>query len=106
MFGNTKCSQIDITSNIRLLIKAIQFILKIWIRNGTRSRFVKYIEALIIVNKSRRLRWAGHVARMEEGWSAFKILTDKPKGKRPLAKQKWPCRERYQCGELGWFSSG
>ena len=25
--------------------------------------------------KSRRLRWAGHVARMEEGWSAFKILT-------------------------------
>ena len=33
---------------------------------------------------SRRLRWAGHVARMEEGRSAFKILTDKPTGKRPL----------------------
>ena len=28
--------------------------------------------------KSRRLRWAGYVARMEEGRSAFKILTDKP----------------------------
>jgi len=28
--------------------------------------------------KSRRLRYAGHVARMEEGWSAFKILTGKP----------------------------
>ena len=28
--------------------------------------------------KSRRLRWAGHVARMEEGRSAFKILTGKP----------------------------
>ena len=25
--------------------------------------------------KSKRLRWAGHVARMEEGRSAFKILT-------------------------------
>ena len=25
--------------------------------------------------KSRRLRWAGHVARMEEGRSAFKVLT-------------------------------
>ena len=32
--------------------------------------------------KSRRLRWAGHVARMEGGRSAFKILTGKPSGKR------------------------
>ena len=29
--------------------------------------------------KSRRLRWAGHVARMEEGRSGFKILTGKPR---------------------------
>ena len=28
--------------------------------------------------KARRLRWAGHVATMEEGRSAFKILTGKP----------------------------
>ena len=28
--------------------------------------------------KSRRLRWAGHVARMEEGKSAFKVLTGEP----------------------------
>ena len=34
--------------------------------------------------KSRRLKWAGHVARMEESRSAFKILTGKPTGKRPL----------------------
>ena len=33
--------------------------------------------------KSRRLRLVGHVARMEEGRSVFKILTDKPIGKRP-----------------------
>ena len=32
----------------------------------------------------RKLRWAGHVARMEEGRSAFKVLTSKPTGKRPL----------------------
>ena len=38
--------------------------------------------------KSRRLRWAGHVARMEEGRSAFKILTDKPTGKRPLGRPR------------------
>ena len=40
--------------------------------------------------KSRRLRWAGHVARMKEGRSAFKILTSKPTGKRPLERHK--CR--------------
>ena len=39
---------------------------------------------IVRVIKSRRLIWAGHVARMEEGRSAFKILTGKPTGKGPL----------------------
>ena len=43
---------------------------------------------IVSVIKSRRLRWAGHVARMEEGRSAFKILTDKPTTKRPLGKPR------------------
>ena len=42
------------------------------------------------VIKSRRLRWAGHVARMEEGRSAFKILTGKPTRKTPLGRPR--CR--------------
>ena len=37
---------------------------------------------------SRRLRWAGHVARMEEGRIAFKILTCKPTEKRPLGRPR------------------
>ena len=41
---------------------------------------------IIRVIKCRRLRWAGHVARMEEGRSAFKILTGKPLGKKPLGR--------------------
>ena len=40
------------------------------------------------VIKSRRLRWAGHAARMEEGRSAFKILTGKTIGKSPLGKPR------------------
>ena len=40
--------------------------------------------------KSRRLRWAGYVARMEEGRSAFKILTGKPTGRRSLGRSR--CR--------------
>ena len=37
---------------------------------------------------SRRLRWAGHVARMDESRSAFKILTVKPTGKRLLGRPR------------------
>ena len=37
---------------------------------------------------SRRLRWAVHVARMEEGRSAFKILTGTPTETRPLGRPK------------------
>ena len=39
---------------------------------------------IVRVIKSRALRWTGHVARMEEGRSALKILTGKPTGKTPL----------------------
>ena len=38
--------------------------------------------------KSGRLRWAGDVARMEEGRSAFKILTGTPAGKTPLGRPR------------------
>ena len=40
------------------------------------------------VIKSRRLRCAGHVARMEEGRSAFEFLTGKPTVKRPLGRPR------------------
>ena len=42
---------------------------------------------IVRVIKSRRLRWADHVAIMKEG-SAFKILRGKPTGKRPLGKPR------------------
>ena len=55
------------------------------------------------VIKSRRLRWAGHVARMEEGRSAFKILTGKPAGKRPLGRprRRWEDSIRMDLDEIG-----
>ena len=37
--------------------------------------------------KKKRLRWTGHTARME-GRGAFKILTGKPTGKRPLGRPR------------------
>jgi hypothetical protein len=39
---------------------------------------------IIRVIKSRRMRWAGHVARMGEGRGPYIILRDRPEGKRPL----------------------
>ena len=53
--------------------------------------------------KSRRLRWAGHVARLEEGRSAFKILTGKPVGKRPLGRprRRWEDNIRKDLKEIG-----
>ena len=43
---------------------------------------------IVRVIKYRRLRWAAHVARMEEGRSAFKILTGKPTGDKPLGRSR------------------
>jgi hypothetical protein len=40
------------------------------------------------VIKSRRLRWADHIARMKEGRSTFNILTGIRAGMRPLGKPR------------------
>jgi hypothetical protein len=46
---------------------------------------------IIRVTKSRRMRWAGHVARMVEGRGAYRILVGRPEGRRPLGRprRKW-----------------
>ena len=58
---------------------------------------------IVRVIKPRRLRWAGHVARMEEGRSAFKILTGTPTGKRHLERprRRWDDNIRMDLEEIG-----
>ena len=59
----------------------------------------------VSVIKSRRLRWAEHVARMKEGRSAFKIVIGKPTGKRLLVRP-WPRWEDSIRMDLGdWVDS-
>jgi hypothetical protein len=49
--------------------------------------------------KSRRMRWAGHVARMGEGRNLYRVLVGKFEGKRPLERP----RIRWEDGkEIGW----
>ena len=56
---------------------------------------------IVRLTKFRRLRWADHIARMEEGWSALKILTGTPAGKRPLGRRRWEDNVRMDLKEIG-----
>ena len=43
---------------------------------------------IVLVIKSRRMRWAGHVACMAEGRGVYRVLVGKPGGKRPLGRPR------------------
>jgi hypothetical protein len=53
--------------------------------------------------KSRRMRWAGHVARMGEETKVYKVLVGKPMGKRPLGRprRRWEDGIRMDLREIG-----
>jgi hypothetical protein len=59
---------------------------------------------IIWVIKSRRLRWAGHVARMGERRGAFRALVGKPEGRRPLGRprRRWEADIKMDLREVGW----
>jgi hypothetical protein len=52
--------------------------------------------------KSRRMRWAGHVARMGEGRNMYGILVEIPKGKTPLEgpRRRWENGIRMDLREI------
>jgi hypothetical protein len=54
--------------------------------------------------KSRRMRWAGHIARMGEKRNAHRILVGKPEGKRPLGRPRrwWVDNIKIDLREIGW----
>jgi len=53
--------------------------------------------------KSRRMRWAGHVARMGEGRGVHSVLVGKPEGKRPLGRprRRWEDIIKMDLREVG-----
>jgi hypothetical protein len=58
--------------------------------------------------KSRRMRWAGHVARMGEERNVYKVLVEKPEGKRPLGRprRRWNMVSEWILGRLAWGGCG
>jgi hypothetical protein len=53
--------------------------------------------------KSRRMRWAGNIARMGEKRNACRILMGKPKGKRPLRRQRRRWMDNIKMDRMGWY---
>ena len=60
--------------------------------------------------KSRRMRWAGHVARMGKERGVYRVLVGKPEGKRPLGRptRRWVDNIRMdlhevECGYMDWI---
>jgi hypothetical protein len=49
------------------------------------------------------MRWAGHVARMEEGRRVYRVLVGRPEDKRPLGrpKRRWEDNIRMDLREMG-----
>jgi hypothetical protein len=60
--------------------------------------------SLVRIIKSRRMRWAGHVARLGEKRNAYRILVGKPEGKRPHGRprHRWVDNIKMDLREIGW----
>ena len=68
---------------------------------------------IVRVVKSRRMRWAGHVARMGEGRGVHRVLVGKSEGKRPLERprRRWEDNNKMELQEVGegcgyWMDMG
>jgi hypothetical protein len=59
--------------------------------------------SIIRMIKSRRMRWAWHVARIGEKRNAYRILVGKPEGKRPLGRprRRWVDNINMDLSEIG-----
>jgi hypothetical protein len=60
--------------------------------------------SIIKIIKSRRMRWAGVVARRGEKRNAYRLLVGRPEGKRQLGRPRRRCVDniRMDLGEVGW----
>jgi len=65
---------------------------------------------IVRVIKSRRMRWAGHVARMGDRRCVYRILVGKPEVKRPLGRprRRWEDNikmdlQKVGCGGMDWI---
>jgi len=60
------------------------------------------------VFKSRRMKWAGHVAHMGELRGMYRVFMGKPEGKRPLGRRRsrWEANTKMDLQEVGYSGMG
>jgi hypothetical protein len=76
-----------------------------WRRLHNKELYALYSSPNIIwVIASRRLRWAGHVARMGERRGAYRAVVGKPEGRRSLEspRRRWEDNIKMDMREVGW----
>jgi hypothetical protein len=76
-----------------------------WRRLHNKKLYALYPAPDVIrVIKSRRMRWAGYVARMRERIYACRVLEGKPEGRRPLGtlRRRWEDNIKMDLREVGW----
>jgi hypothetical protein len=73
------------------------------LRNEERHNLYS-LPSIIRMNKSRRMRSAGHVARMGEKRTAYRILVGRPEGKSQLGsfRHRWEINIKMDLREIGW----
>jgi len=65
---------------------------------------------IVQVIKSRRMRWAGHVAHMGEGRGMYRVLVGNPEGKRPQGRPRHSWEDNIKmdvqkvgCQDMDWI---
>ena len=78
-----------------------------WRRLHKKELYALYSSSNIIrVIKSRRLRWAGHIARIGDRRGAYRVFMGKPEIRRPLGKPRRRCEDNIKTNlrEMGWVA--
>jgi hypothetical protein len=81
----------------------------IWTKEGWRKMYNEELHnsysssSIIRIIKTRRMRWAGHVARMGEKRNVYRLLAGNPEGKRPLGRprRRWMDNIKMDLIEIG-----
>jgi hypothetical protein len=87
-----------------LILHQMKFF-SIWVRKVSEDNLYSSPNIIRMI-KSRRMRWAGHVARMGETRNAYRILVRNPEGKRPLGRPRCRWMDNIKKGSwrdrMGW----
>ena len=99
-------------SLVLILVSFVCFILKkiVFVRTGILLNDLYSSPNIVQVIKLRRMRWAGHVARMGERRGMHRVLVGKPEVKRPLGRprRRWEDNimmdlQEVGCGGMDWM---